>query len=152
MTERLAPTCTNLQDEQAFPSFSQCPHEDESPYDYYRDREDGVFPPTRHWCYLGEITERVHITHLRLTVKDRKGDDVITAFYLDQASQLESPTSPVHPNVPMSLTNKGNTIAILYAQRHDFLDRTVGFRIEDADQVQVRRILWEGNLLKDRPT
>ena len=151
MTERLAPTSTNLQNEQAFPSFSQCPHEGD--YDDYRDREDGVFPPTRHWCYLGEITEKEHLTRLRLTVKDRKGDRVITAFYLDSSISAGITDIPVHPNVPMSLTNKGNTIAILYALRHDFLDQTVGFRIEDANQVQVRHILiWEGNLLKYRPT
>ena len=150
MKECLAPSSTNLQDERAFPSFSQCPYE--GYYDYYHNREDGVFPPTRHWCYLGEITERQHFTRLRLTVKDRKGDNVITAFYLDPSISFGITDVPLHPNVPMSLTSEGNTIAILYAQQHDFLDRTVGFRIEDADQVQVRRILREGNLLKDRPT
>ncbi|KAI9458197.1 hypothetical protein BJY52DRAFT_440826 [Lactarius psammicola] len=56
---------------------------------------------------------------------------------------------PVHRNVPKSLTNKGNTIAILYGQQHNFMDGSVGFRIEDADFVQVRPILLEGDLLKD---
>ncbi|KAF8269766.1 hypothetical protein EI94DRAFT_892574 [Lactarius quietus] len=40
------------------------------------------------------------------------------------------------PNVPKSLTKKGNMIAILYAMRHDFEDGSIGFRIENANQVQ----------------
>ncbi|KAI9458196.1 hypothetical protein BJY52DRAFT_1270311 [Lactarius psammicola] len=57
MKERLAPTSTNLRDEKAFPSFRECPHEDDIPFTYYRQREDGVHAPIRHWCFLGEITE-----------------------------------------------------------------------------------------------
>jgi hypothetical protein len=132
-------TSTNLQDEQAFRSFSECPH---------FDREDGVYGPLRHWCYLGEITERVVFTRLCLTVKDKKGDKVIVSFYLDS----DKPgifNFPVHRNVPEPLTNRGNTIAILYAQQHNFLDGSIGFRIEDAEKVQVRPILLEGNLLTD---
>jgi len=119
-------TSTNLQDEQAFRSFSECPH---------FDREDGVYGPLRHWCYLGEITERVVFTRLCLTVKDKKGDKVIVSFYLDS----DKPgifNFPVHRNVPEPLTNRGNTIAILYAQQHNFLDGSIGFRIEDAEKVQ----------------
>jgi hypothetical protein len=44
---------------------------------------------------------------------------------------------PTHRNVPEALVKDGNTIAILYAEQHPFMDMTVGFRIEDADLVQV---------------
>ena len=146
MNERLAPTSTNLQNEQAFPSFSGCPGEHIISDTYYRDREDrpDVYLPIRHWCYLGEITERVVITRLCLTVKDRKGDKVVASFYLDSQEPGRMFEYPVHRNVPKSLTNKGNTIAILYAEQHSFLDGSVGFRIEDADRVQVRLTLLEG--------
>ena len=59
--------------------------------------------------------------------------------------------SLVQRTVPKSLSETGNTIAILYAMRHDFEDGSVGFRIEHSDQVQVGPILLEENLLK-RPT
>jgi hypothetical protein len=151
MNERMAPKSTNLQNEQAFPSFSECPDENDIPSAYYDDdREEGVYLPIRHWCYLGEITERVVITRLCLTVKDRKGDKVIASFYLEPYAGMFN--FPVHRNVPEPLANKGNTIAILYPRQHLFFDGSVGFRIEDANQVQVRPILLEGNLLKDQPT
>ncbi|KAI9458204.1 hypothetical protein BJY52DRAFT_1149907 [Lactarius psammicola] len=141
MKGRLAPTSTSLRDEKAFPLFRECPHESDIPYAYYREREAGVYAPIRHWCFLGEITKSVVFTRLCLNVKDRRGDEVTAAFYLDshQIGGAFTPgmsNFPVHRNVPKSLTTKGNTIAILYAQQHDFADGSNGFRIEDADQVQ----------------
>ncbi|KAH9169886.1 hypothetical protein EDB89DRAFT_1854028 [Lactarius sanguifluus] len=137
MTGRLVPTSTNLRDEKAFPSFRECPYEDDIPYAYYREREEGVYAPIRHWCYLGEITESVVFTRLCLTVKDKRGDNVTTSFYLDSHQHRGAFTTftPGMSNFP-PLTNKGNTIAILYAQQHGFADGSVGFRIEDADCVQ----------------
>jgi hypothetical protein len=149
---------TNLRDELAFPSFSYCPHENDIPYAYYRGRGDGVFAPKRHWCFLGEITDKLVFNRLCLRVKDRRGEVVPANFHLDQSRpfmRIFTPgmsNFPVHRNVPESLADKGNTMAILYAQQHNFFDGTIGFRIEDADQVQVRPILLEGNLLKERPT
>jgi hypothetical protein len=55
---------------------------------------------------------------------------------------------PVHPNIPEPLTEEGNTIAILYAEQHNFMDGTIGFRIEDANRVHVRPIPLNGILLK----
>ncbi|KAH9000380.1 hypothetical protein EDB92DRAFT_495961 [Lactarius akahatsu] len=128
MTGRLVPTSTNLRDEKVFPSFRECPDENDIPYAYYREREEGVYTPIRHWCYLGEITESVVFTRLCLTVKDKRGDNVTTSFYLDSHQPGGAFTTftpgmsnfPVHRNVPKPLTDKGNTIAILYAQQHDF--------------------------------
>ena len=146
---------TSLRDEQAFPSFSQSPHENDAPYAYYRKRGDGVYAPKRHWCFLGEITDTLVFNRLCLWVKDRRGGVVPANFHLEQSRpfiRVFTPgmsNFPVHRNVPESLTNKGNTIAILYAQQHNFFDGTVGFRIEEGDQVQVRPILLGGeNILK----
>ncbi|KAH9034287.1 hypothetical protein EDB84DRAFT_69377 [Lactarius hengduanensis] len=141
MKERSASTTTNLQDEKAFPSFRECPHENDIPYTYYRGREDGVYAPIRHWCFLGEITEKMVFNRLCLWVKDRRGSEVPANFHLDppHIGRVFTPgmsNFPVHRNVPKSLTDKGNTIAILYAQQHNFMDGSIGFRIEDADLVQ----------------
>ncbi|KAH9040410.1 hypothetical protein EDB85DRAFT_1858851 [Lactarius pseudohatsudake] len=141
MKERSASTTTNLRDEKAFPSFRECPHENDIPYTYYRGREDGVYAPIRHWCFLGEITEKMVFNRLCLWVKDRRGSEVPANFHLDppHIGRVFTPgmsNFPAHRNVPKSLTDKGNTIAILYAQQHNFMDGSVGFRIEDADLVQ----------------
>ena len=157
MQKDSAPTSTNLRDEKAFPSFEECPHENDIPYVYYREREPGLYAPIRHWCFLGEITDILVFNRLCLWVKDRRGDTVPANFHLDppQIGRVFTPgmsNFPVHRNVPKSLTDKGNTIAILYGQQHNFMDGSIGFRIEDADFVQVRPILSEGNILRDRPT
>ena len=137
----LAHENTHLRDERAFPSFRECPHENDIPYSYYREREDGVYTPTRHWCFLGEITGKLVFNRLCLWVKDKEGEEVSANFHLGpQGMRTFTPgmsNFPVHRNVPESLTDEGNTIAILYGQQHDFMDGSVGFRIEDADQVQV---------------
>lgn len=150
MNESLTPTSTNIQDEEAFPSFEDCPHENDIPFTYYRER-GGVYYPIRHWCFLGEITHRLVFNRLCLTVKDRTGKTITVSFYLNPHTLGEM---PVHPNIPKALTKKGNTIAILYPEQHNFMDGTIGFRIEDATRVQVRPIPLDGILLlvNDRPT
>ena len=148
---------TSLQDRQAFPSFENCPHEDDVPITYYRQREVGVFHPIRHWCFLGEITHRLVFNRLCLWVKDRRGQEISANFHLnsDRAPGFRMFTPgmsnfPNHPNIPESLTEEGNTIAILYGQQHDFMDGSIGFRIEEADLVQVSLVSAEGILLTDR--
>jgi len=138
MKESLVPT--SLRDEQAFPSFQKCPHENGVPATYYRQSEVGAYHPIRHWCFLGEITDKLVFIRLCLTVKDKRGQKVSANFHLDSVGgpRMFTPgmsNFPVHPNIPQSLT-EGNTIAILYAQQHNFMDGSIGFRIEEADFVQ----------------
>ena len=85
---------------------------------------------------------------LRLWVQDKDGETIPIAFHLDHRDRPmfrviqpeEADIKPDHPNLPIHLIEKGNTIAVLYGQRHPFFDGTVGFRIEDADFVQVHAI------------
>jgi hypothetical protein len=141
---------TSLQDKQAFPPYTECPHENPL-FDtyYYHERPDGVYAPTRHWCFLGEITSRMVFNRLCLRVKDDKGEEVSANFHLNSPEggfRVFEPgmsNFPLHHNVPEALVKEGNTIAILYAQRHLFMDGSIGFRIEDADLVQVNAISWE---------
>lgn len=159
MKEHLA--LTNLRDNKAFPTFMECPHEKDVPYpnsDFY-EPEEGLCFPISHRCFLGEITEIVLLSQPGLKVKDRAGQVVTVCFDFhsnDLGKALarfapETLHSLVQRTVPMSLTKPGNTIAILYAMRHDFEDGSVGFRIEHAHQVQVGPIPLEENLLKDLP-
>jgi hypothetical protein len=142
---------TSLRDARAFPSFASCPHEGGIPHTYYREREDGIYRPSRHWCFLGEITESSALFRLQLSVQDKEGQTVPIWFHLDRdpppIRSMILPTGgsgsaglPDHRNLPHDLIDSGNTVAVLYAQRHPFFDSTIGLRIEDADAVQVRRI------------
>lgn len=142
---------TDLNDEEAFPRFLDCPYEHEIPYprDHYRELEDGSYVPIHHWCFLGEITYcSTVMSRLCLTVKDRTEKIINVAFYLDPHAYGEVPDFPVHHNIPRALTKKGNTIAILYPHQHDFVDGSIGFRIENGDRVQVGPILFGGGLAK----
>lgn len=159
MKEHLA--LTNLRDNKAFPTFMECPQEKDVPYrnsDFY-EPEEGLCFPISHRCFLGEVTESVLLSQPGLKVKDRTGQVVTIRFdfYSNDSGRALARFAPemlhslVQRTVPMSLTKTGNTIAILYAMRHDFEDGSGGFRIEHAHQVQVGPIPLEENLLK-RPT
>lgn len=148
MTVTSKPTYTELRDAQAFPSFWSCPDEYNAPDTYYHIRDEGVYAPARHWCFLGEITDITFLGRLRLWAQDKARERVHIAFHLDHRDrngslvgrtfELNDPRDlPNHPNVPRHLIEKGNTIAILYGQRHLFFDSTRGFRIEAADGLQV---------------
>src|ERR1700722_1916269 len=121
----------SLLDPVAFPTFKSCPHEEGLSLTYTNQHSS---PPIRHWCFLGEIKEISGIGRLCLDVKDREGRTVRIYFYLDKLhpSKIEvnitikthnAPviTYPGHPNVPPYLVQKGNTIAVLYAQRYPWI-------------------------------
>jgi hypothetical protein len=136
---------TDLKDEEAFPTYEDCPDELEIPYprDHYRELEEGRYVPIRHWCFLGEIMQcSAVMSRLCLKLKDRAGKTITVAFYLNPHASGEVSNFPVHHNIPMALMKKGNTMAILYPNQHEFIDGSIGFRIEDADHVQVGPILF----------
>lgn len=66
-------------------------------------------------------------TRLRLTVNDSEGARFPVAFH--------------EPGLGLELLRKGckagNTLVVLYPNQHRFLDRTVGFRIEDMETTKV---------------
>lgn len=99
----------------------------------------------KNWCFLGEIERISGIGRLCLDVKDREGTAVRIYFYLDRMSAgliefVDNPfeiTYPQHVNVPQQLVKEGNTIAVLYAKQHRWLEGSTGIRIEDGDMVKV---------------
>lgn len=118
----------NLRNRRSFPTYASCPDENEVNTTYYGSNDGFVYEPKRHWCLFAEIMEVETFLRPRLVVRDRSGQKFIVAFYLDN-------------NVTFDPTGyqRGNTIAILYPDQHQFLDSTVGIRQEDLKSVQVSR-------------
>jgi hypothetical protein len=110
----------------AFPTYYNLPKEGEarltSPY--YDGADKLSRTPTKHWCFLAEIIQVVRFTRLRLTVQDRKGRAVIVAFYTpERGAEVK--------------VKRGFTVAILYANQHEFLDLSDGVRLEDPKMIKV---------------
>lgn len=95
-----------------------------------------TYRPRRHWCFLGGIDAiNPWITRLFLTVRDVDGNQVPIFFY--------TPDGGVSTNKECKV---GYTIAVLYPEKHEFLDRRVGFRVEELDRFKVRA--WRYWLLR----
>lgn len=71
----------DLRDDLLFPDFSNCPHENDIPLDFYTSTDGFMWMPKHHWCILAEITEVFYFLRLRLLVRDRSGSEVPVAFY-----------------------------------------------------------------------
>ncbi|KAH7907789.1 hypothetical protein BJ138DRAFT_1116390 [Hygrophoropsis aurantiaca] len=116
---------SDLNDPVTFPTFYNLPHEDELEGDYHS--LFGMYSsPYRHWCFLGTIVDKLAFMRLRLDVKDKKGNTIPVAFYTDDRGDAFARSC-----LP------GHTLAVLYAQQHNFFDGTVGLRIEDNDMVKI---------------
>ena len=118
----------NLMDRTYFPVFGGLPHEDNIDLDYY-DSENGFhYTPRKHWCFLAEVVAISHFLRLVLLVRDMAGQEVSVHFYTDGRG-MEQSISRVQP---------GNTIAILYAHQHAFLDLSTGIRQEEISTIRVK--------------
>ncbi|KAI0844401.1 hypothetical protein F5Y00DRAFT_199390 [Daldinia vernicosa] len=117
----------SFQDRELFPSFRDCPGEHVWDDRYLVDR-GGAGTNRKHWCLLGEIIQADTIIRPRIVAKDHKGDRFVVAFYPDDPNDM-----------PRLLKNfkVGNTIAIFYPLVHQFLDGSIGVRIEDSDEVLI---------------
>lgn len=130
-----APAFNNLlKDKKNFPPFCRVPAEDGVSEDYYRTQDGFRFDTIRHWCFIGEITDdttaQLSFCRNRILVKDLDGvDNIPIAFYPDPE------TSRMF--FDFTKLKKGNTICIRYAEKHYFLDMTVGFRVESLAFVKV---------------
>ena len=140
---------TSLLNPLTFPPFLSCPQEYRFSSAYYSRP-----PPIRHWCFFGEIESISGIGRLCLDVRDREGTPARIYFYLDRLSPSvvevvmtfgprHGITYPNHPNCPQHLIQKGNTIAVLYAQQHTWREPSTGIRIEDGDTVHVCIFIYD---------
>lgn len=118
---------SDLRDRATFPSLDGCPGEYDFDYRYYEIADDNVLRPTRHWCFLGEIVAIMAFTRLMVDVRDFNGEIARIACYDDDRGRSF-----------VSKCKEGYTVGVLYGNQHNFLDFSVGFRVEDVTQMTVR--------------
>ena len=117
---------SNLRDERFFPPFSSCPADYEMDLGYYISSDSLYYEPRHHWCLLAEIVEASQFFRVRLVARDKQGGEIVVAFYIDREE-----AQPY-----LRQYRVGDTIAILYAHRHNFLDGSSGIRQEVTKGVQ----------------
>ncbi|RYP61730.1 hypothetical protein DL770_009731 [Monosporascus sp. CRB-9-2] len=117
----------NFRNEETFPTFAGLPGENDIDLPFYDTVDGFTYTPRKHWCFLTEIMDVELFIRVRLIVKDKAGTMVPVAFHTDDRGTEFAP-SQLRP---------GYTVAILYAQQHDFLDLTTGIRQEQCDGIKV---------------
>ncbi|KAJ7752415.1 hypothetical protein DFH07DRAFT_521031 [Mycena maculata] len=123
--ERSDPKCkefeaNNLRHPKNFPAYKHC-----APYRAYSKNEEDQ--PSHHWCYLGEImVDESSPFCVVLGVKDKDGEYVRVAFYFDDNNSFDYKSVKI-----------GSTIAVMYAEKHNFLDGSYGLRLEHPKFVKI---------------
>lgn len=108
-----------LNDTRRFPCFEMLP-EKNAPLNFW---------PPRHWCLMAEIEHvRVSIRY-RLFLRDFKGEEFMLHVHI---------TDPVS-TMRREDIKEGHTVAVICAEKHFFLDMTVGIRQDLADTIYVFR-------------
>lgn len=112
---------SNLRNRAAFPPFSTIRHEDDS------NNFMSLFYWRLYWCFLGEIEANDNgFVRLLLSVRDMEGHKLPIYFHTpDEGAPIRSQC------------NVGYTIAVMYAEKYLFLDKDVGFRIDEISNVKV---------------
>lgn len=127
------PEPQSFEDRNFFPAFRDCPGEHVWDDRYLRDSDpddpDSAGVNRKHWCLLGEIIQADTFIRPRIVAKDHTGVSYVVAFYPDNPDDM-----------PRLLKDfkVGNTIAIFYPLVHNFLDGSLGVRVEESDEVLVR--------------
>ncbi|KAJ7472182.1 hypothetical protein FB451DRAFT_315416 [Mycena latifolia] len=109
----------NLRNPKFFPAYKHC-----APYKAYSPNEDN--PPHHHWCYLAEIVKDGSFARVVLGVQDKDGEYIRVAFYFDNDATFDRKSVKI-----------GYTIAVLYAEMHNFFDGTYGLRLEHPKFVKI---------------
>jgi hypothetical protein len=119
---------TSLRNIEIFPGFSDLPGSSMFDLDVrsYSDEDD---QPSRHWCFLGEITGSTTLHHLELELTDVNGKIFPLHFNTDRrGSELGD-----------AQVRTGYTVAILYAKRHRFMYGDPGIKHVDPQFLKVRK-------------
>ncbi|KAH8908313.1 SET domain-containing protein [Coniochaeta sp. PMI_546] len=133
------PVVANLRTRTTFPSFVALPDEKDIDFIYYERKDSGAFGPRRHWCFLAEIidVEMLLQSRLKLELRDIDGRKVDMLFY--------TPGRGVE--LDHSVVQKGNTVALLYAERHTFkYAPQPGLRHEDPGRIKLFPVSLDGLL------
>ena len=106
----------NLRDERSFPALPHCPHDNDVDSSFFELTRNCIFRPSRHWCLLADIIDERHFPYLQLFARDKLGVEFLIAFNPRDGNRGLDPT----------LFPVGHTIAIMYAQQHNFFGLPVG--------------------------
>lgn len=114
-----------------FPSFQDLGDENDLDDQYWKENYyTGVWVQACTWCFLGEITDdessQIPFLRNRVLVRDRMGRENIPIFFYPERGIFDFKT-----------LKKGHTICVMLAERHYFLDGSIGLRIESLDTVKV---------------
>jgi len=125
--------CSNLgvRNHDNFPPFAFIPDENDINLSFYQEDSSGVYQPSRHWCIIGKITIDEGLSFARPAVQITTffGEKVRVFFHLEGGS---NPTYFCWEDLKV-----GNTMCIMYPERHIFLDLQDGIRQESPDHVMV---------------
>lgn len=126
--------CTNdiFKKKLYFPRFRDLDFEYEIDERYWK--EDSCHPgfmiPACTWYFLGEITNDMtsQCTFLRnrVLVRDRRGQNNITIAFYPESGSFDFKT-----------LKKGHTVRVWCARKHEFMDGSVGLRIEELNTIKV---------------
>ncbi|CAF1681317.1 unnamed protein product [Rotaria magnacalcarata] len=122
------PNINKLDNHVDCPSFNAICHED-APCKPYWASINGSFKQIRRWCLMGEIEEVDYFIRPKLTIRTRFDEKVKIHFY------LEEDNNPLTFSFNDALI--GHTMLIMYPEKHDFLDMSIGIRQEFGDLVVI---------------
>ncbi|KAI1739551.1 heterokaryon incompatibility protein-domain-containing protein [Xylaria scruposa] len=117
----------NLRRRATFPGFIDLPDRNSIDPEFYRISNTGSYRPRRHWCFLGEIVDFATLIRLQMEIKDVDGTTIPLFFYTDNRGSELAPAQ----------VQKGYTVAILYAMRHQFMSSELGIRHEDPRMMKI---------------
>ena len=119
-----------LQNTFHFPSFKDLPHENDLDEGYWKCDLSGVYVPACTWFFMAEITDdkysQIPFYRNQIVVTDRAGQRDIPIYFYPEGGSFD-----------FKLLKKGSTILVVNGQKHNFLDLSIGLRIEDLDTVSV---------------
>ena len=120
---------SNLRDRLSFPTFGDCPHEDDLDHRYYSPPRRGSYLATfkRHWCFLGEIVSVAKQPKLTMNARDTAGRIVRIEMISEDGGLALAGACKV-----------GRTVAVLHALQHQFDNGVWGFVPETNPEVMVR--------------
>lgn len=135
MTSQVAYTDVRLR--KCFPYFKDLPHETKLDYNYHGKK--------LHWLLLAEVVADISLVRPGFVLRDKSGATFSIHFYPERTEQLTNFAKKI---------KKGSTLAILYAENHQFMDGQVGIRVEDLRNVKLIRaplkeILTFNDMLQD---
>ncbi|KAG6026458.1 hypothetical protein E4U19_002583 [Claviceps sp. Clav32 group G5] len=103
-----------------FPGFDDLPYKD--------DIGANSSLRKRHWCFLGQVMEPIHIVPLDVQVMDVHGKKLRVHFYTEKKGLEKSA-----PNE----AQRGHTVAVLDATKYNFKFGPPGIRLQDARMIKV---------------